>query len=65
MSTVTLMAVGDILVNREDPDNALSSIRPLLNAADIAFGNFEGVLTDTHPVTPGGWSPGADRHCVI
>lgn len=57
MSTVTLMAVGDILVNREDPDTALSGIRPLLDAADIAFGNFEGVLTDTHPVTPGGWTP--------
>lgn len=57
MSTVTLMAVGDILVNREDPDAALSGIRPLLDAADIAFGNFEGVLTDTHPVTPGGWAP--------
>jgi poly-gamma-glutamate capsule biosynthesis protein CapA/YwtB (metallophosphatase superfamily) len=57
MSTVTLVAVGDILVNREDPDTALSGIRPLLDAADVAFGNLEGVLTDTHPVTPGGWAP--------
>lgn len=57
MSTVTLVAVGDILVNREDPEAALSGIRPLLDAADVAFGNFEGVLTDTHPVTPGGWPP--------
>ncbi len=57
MSTVTLLAVGDIVVNREDPDTALSGIRPLLDAADVTFGNFEGVLTDTHPVTPGGWAP--------
>ena len=57
MSTVTLMAVGYILVNREDPDTALAGIRPLLDAADVAFGNFEGVLTDSYPVTPGGWPP--------
>ncbi|MEV8443282.1 CapA family protein [Actinosynnema sp. NPDC051121] len=53
MSTVTLVAVGDVLVNREDPGTALSGIRPLLEAADLAFGNFEGVFTDTHPVVPG------------
>jgi len=57
MSTVSLMAVGDILVNREGPDTALAGIRPLLAAADIAFGNCEGVFTDTHPLTPGGWAP--------
>jgi hypothetical protein len=53
MSTVTLVAVGDVLVNREDPDTALSGVRPLLESADIAFGNVEGVFTDTHPVVPG------------
>src|SRR6185437_5417015 len=57
MRTRTLLAVGDILVNRPDPETALAGIRPLLDAADIAFGNFEGVLTDSHPVTPGGWAP--------
>jgi poly-gamma-glutamate synthesis protein (capsule biosynthesis protein) len=53
MTPVTLVAVGDVLVNRTDPDTALSGIRPLLDAADVAFGNFEGVFTDTHPAGPG------------
>lgn len=53
MTTVTLVAVGDVLVNREDPRTALSGVLPLLRAADLAFGNVEGVLTDTHPVVPG------------
>lgn len=54
MSTVTLAAVGDVLVNRPDPEAALAGIGPLLAAADATFGNFEGVLTDTRLVTPGG-----------
>ncbi|MEU5696777.1 CapA family protein [Actinosynnema sp. NPDC020468] len=53
MSAVTLVAVGDVLVNREDPESALSGVRPLLEAADLAFGNFEGVFTDRHPAVPG------------
>ncbi len=51
------MAVGDVLVNREDPDTALSGIRSLLEAAEVTFANCEGIFTDTHPLTPGGWAP--------
>jgi poly-gamma-glutamate synthesis protein (capsule biosynthesis protein) len=53
MGPITLAAVGDVFVDRPDPGSALAGIRPLLNAADVAFGNFEGVLTDRHPVVPG------------
>jgi poly-gamma-glutamate synthesis protein (capsule biosynthesis protein) len=50
---VLLAAVGDVLVDRPEPNSALSGIRPLLAAADVVFGNFEGVLTDRHEVVPG------------
>lgn len=53
MSSIILAAVGDVFVDRPDPDTALEGIRPLLRAADVAFGNFEGVMTDRHPVVPG------------
>lgn len=53
MSSVTLVAVGDVLVNRPEPETALAGVRPLLDAADIAFGNFEGVLTDGGTAAPG------------
>lgn len=69
MSTVTLAAVGDILVNRARPQNALSGIRPILAAADLTFGNFEGVLTDTDPVVPGAMatsvSPTRNAHGLV
>jgi poly-gamma-glutamate synthesis protein (capsule biosynthesis protein) len=50
---VTLVAVGDVLVNRPEAETALSGVRPLLDAADVAFGNFEGVLTDSRTAAPG------------
>jgi hypothetical protein len=55
-----LAAVGDVLVERPDPDGALAGVGPLLTAADVAFGNFEGVLSDTHAVVPG-----ASRAAVV
>lgn len=54
MDSMTLAAVGDVLVNRPDPQAALAGIAPVLAAADATFGNFEGVLTDDLPVVPGG-----------
>ncbi|HEX4832283.1 MAG TPA: DUF6058 family natural product biosynthesis protein [Trebonia sp.] len=53
MRPVTLAAAGDVLINRPYPGEVFSSAGPLLGAADIAFGNFEGVLTDTHVAMPG------------
>jgi poly-gamma-glutamate capsule biosynthesis protein CapA/YwtB (metallophosphatase superfamily) len=53
MSRVFLAAVGDVLVDRSDPAGALAGVQSLLGVADVAFGNFEGVLSDTHAVVPG------------
>lgn len=53
MTTIYLAAVGDVLIDREDPDSALTGIAPVLAAADIVFGNFEGVLAEKHQAAPG------------
>lgn len=53
MQPLMLAAVGDLLVHRPKPEEVLSSVGPLLAAADITFGNFEGVLTDRYAATPG------------
>ena len=52
---ITLAAVGDVMLGTDYPDNTLpdddgasflASVTPVLAAADIAFGNLEGVLMD-------------------
>lgn len=53
MAVTTLAAVGDVLVDRARPERALQGVAPVLEAADLVFGNFEGVLTDRHPPLPG------------
>jgi hypothetical protein len=50
---IVLAAAGDVLVDRTDPRAALEQMNPILDAADVAFGNFEGVLTDVHAPTAG------------
>src|SRR5438128_428465 len=50
---VSLTAVGDVFVDRPEPAEALSGIAPLLEASDVTFANFEGVLTDAHAPVPG------------
>lgn len=53
MTPFFIAAVGDVFVDRAEPAEALSGIAPLLEAADVTFANFEGVLTDRHPPVPG------------
>ena len=52
---ITLAAVGDVMLGTDYPDNTLpdddgasflQSVTPVLAAADVAFGNLEGVLMD-------------------
>ena len=52
---LTLAAVGDIMPGTDFPENILpdddgmaffDDVAPLLSAADLTFGNFEGVLLD-------------------
>ena len=53
MPPVTIAAVGDVFVDRPVPAEALSGIAPLLEASDVTFANFEGVVTDRHAPVPG------------
>ena len=41
-----LHAVGDIVVDRPDPETGFEPSRDLLRAADVVFGNCEGVYSD-------------------
>jgi poly-gamma-glutamate capsule biosynthesis protein CapA/YwtB (metallophosphatase superfamily) len=56
MTNWTLGAVGDVFVNREDPDNAFFGCGDLLNQIEIVFGNCEGAFTDNPHFAPSaGW----------
>ncbi|MCK4636399.1 MAG: CapA family protein [Methanomicrobia archaeon] len=43
---VSLMSMGDIYLKRDDPKTAFSEITPLLEKADVIFGNLETPLTN-------------------
>ncbi|MDQ6898158.1 MAG: CapA family protein [Candidatus Dormibacteraeota bacterium] len=47
-----LCAVGDVLIDEDDPEHGFSRVAPLLNAADVVFGNCEGVYTDRQEQAP-------------
>lgn len=53
MSGAVIAAVGDVLIDRANPAEALAGVAEVLGAADLVFGNFEGVLTDIHAPAPG------------
>jgi Bacterial capsule synthesis protein PGA_cap len=53
LTPLVIAAVGDVFVDRPEPAAALSGIAPLLEAADLTFANFEGVVTDRHAPVPG------------
>ena len=44
--------VGDVLVDREDPPEVFSKVQPVLDAADVLFGNLEGPYTDDPHAPP-------------
>jgi poly-gamma-glutamate capsule biosynthesis protein CapA/YwtB (metallophosphatase superfamily) len=52
-----LLAVGDVHMDREDPESALALAAPVLSAADVLFGNCEGVYTDGAVRSPGAGIP--------
>src|SRR5204863_3692785 len=56
MTIWTFGAVGDVFVNRDDPDNAFLGCSDLLNGIDLVFGNCEGAFTDhPHFAPSAGW----------
>lgn len=42
MDDLTLVAVGDVFLNRDDPDESFAHVAPLLQAGNLTFGNSEG-----------------------
>lgn len=62
MNEVLIGMVGDLLIDRERPDEALAQVSDLLGVPDILFGNLEASFTDNPhpapsvgiPVIPGG-----------
>lgn len=48
MADILIGMVGDLLIDREQPDEALAEVNGLLAAPDILFGNLEGNFAD-HP----------------
>ena len=53
----TMGTVGDVYVNRDDPQDAFAHAGPLLRSVDLLFGNCEGTYTDRPSPSPGaGWA---------
>ena len=46
MSKVLMGFVGDVLINRENPQEVLREVRQILRVPSIMFANLEGVYTD-------------------
>lgn len=47
-----LGAVGDVFLNRPDPQNAFACVSPVLQDVDLLFGNCEGVYTNAPRSVP-------------
>ncbi len=45
-SDLTVLAVGDVFLDRPDRPGALKNVQSLFRAANIAFGNCEGVYAE-------------------
>ncbi len=50
---ISIICVGDLLIQREDPESTFSKTRSIFDA-DILFGNLEGVMSDVGEMLP--WS---------
>lgn len=59
--TVELVLVGDVYVQRPDPDSTFAHAGAYLRAADIAFGNLETVVADPEHLDGGGHGPRTDE----
>jgi poly-gamma-glutamate capsule biosynthesis protein CapA/YwtB (metallophosphatase superfamily) len=43
---ITVLAVGDVLVNRDDPDSIFASVAPTIKSADIAVCQLEAIYSE-------------------
>ena len=46
MSEITLLGVGDVGTNRENPESMFKNVKQMISGADISFCQLEPVLTD-------------------
>lgn len=54
---LSLFAVGDVFIDRDDPETAYREAGSFLSTGDIVFGNCEGVFSDTWQRSPSSGSP--------
>ena len=62
--TLELALVGDVYVQRPDPDSTFAHVGKYLRAADIAFGNLETVVADPEHLDKGGHGPRTDEWMI-
>src|SRR6266542_593572 len=62
--TIELALVGDVYVQRPDPDSTFAHVEKYLRAADIAFGNLETVVADLEHLDGGGHGPRTDEWMI-
>jgi poly-gamma-glutamate capsule biosynthesis protein CapA/YwtB (metallophosphatase superfamily) len=62
--TIELALVGDVYVQRPDPDSTFVHVGKYLRAADIAFGNLETVVADPEHLDKGGHGPRTDEWMI-
>jgi poly-gamma-glutamate capsule biosynthesis protein CapA/YwtB (metallophosphatase superfamily) len=62
--TVELALVGDVYVQRPDPDSTFVHVEKYLRAADIVFGNLETVVADLEHLDAGGHGPRTDEWMI-
>jgi poly-gamma-glutamate capsule biosynthesis protein CapA/YwtB (metallophosphatase superfamily) len=61
---VELALVGDVYVQRPDPDSTFAHVGKYLRAADIAFGNLETVVADLDHLDGRGHGPRTDEWMI-
>lgn len=57
MDQLLIGMVGDLLIDRADPDEALADVADVLTAPDVLFGNIEACFTDHPHPSPSGATP--------
>jgi poly-gamma-glutamate capsule biosynthesis protein CapA/YwtB (metallophosphatase superfamily) len=62
--TVELVLVGDVYVQRPDPDSTFAYAGKYLRAADIVFGNLETVVADLEHLDGAGHGPRTDEWMI-
>lgn len=63
MANALMGFVGDVLVNREQPEEAFRQVRPILREPNILFANLEGSYTDCPHPSPNAYAViGAPAH---